>query len=89
MFQKHFLCREPEDRQSIIWRYLDLAKYMHLLETASLHFTRADRLGDPFEGSYSRPTIDVRQYHWDPWECSQIEEANRAWPRYVGVSCCQ
>ena len=41
----------PEDLSSKIWRYVDLPKFLSLLEGASLYLARADRLGDPFEGS--------------------------------------
>ena len=34
-----------------IWRYLDFTKFIALLETSALHFSRADKLGDEFEGS--------------------------------------
>jgi len=34
-----------------LWRYMDLAKLVSLLQTNALHFARLDRLGDPFEGS--------------------------------------
>jgi len=49
-----------------VWRYVDFAKYVHLLHTQRLFFARADRLAkqDPFEGSY--PSADkerrVRYY---------------------------
>jgi hypothetical protein len=41
----------PSDRGVKIWRYMDLAKFVSLLQDSSFHFCRADRLGDPFEGS--------------------------------------
>ena len=34
-----------------LWRYIDLAKFMSMLEDRALYFTRADKLGDPFEGA--------------------------------------
>ncbi len=37
-----------------IWRYMDLTKLVAFLETGSLHFARADTLGDPYEGSWTR-----------------------------------
>jgi len=37
---------------SRIWRYIDLAKTIHLLATKTLHFTRIDQFDDKFEGSY-------------------------------------
>ncbi len=41
----------PSDGNVKIWRYMDITKYLSLLERRSLFFSRADCLGDPFEGS--------------------------------------
>lgn len=35
---------------AIIWRYVDLAKFLDLLERRHLYFPRLDALDDPFEG---------------------------------------
>jgi hypothetical protein len=35
----------------LIWRYLDFTKFVDLLDTRGLFFTRADRFEDRFEGS--------------------------------------
>ncbi|WP_313229941.1 hypothetical protein [Sphingobium yanoikuyae] len=51
---------EPSDKSIGLWRYMDLAKFMSLLEGSSLYFARADKLGDPFEGSV--PTSNVTMY---------------------------
>lgn len=40
----------PED-DSIIWRYLDLAKFVSFLKDKSLFMTRADHFDDKFEGA--------------------------------------
>lgn len=39
---------EPTTR---LWRYMDLSKFLDMLETKSLFFARVDNLGDPFEGA--------------------------------------
>ena len=41
---------EPHGDEKL-WRYLDLSKYLNMLTTGGLWFSRADLLGDPFEGS--------------------------------------
>lgn len=58
MIQDHPSFDCPED-EAIIWRYMDLAKFMSLLETRKLYFSRADLLGDPFE--YARPRKSIEQ----------------------------
>jgi len=51
---KHPSFEEPEDSKAKIWRYLDLSKFLSMLEKDVLYFCRVDLLGDPFEGSRPR-----------------------------------
>jgi len=44
-----------------LWRYVDLAKLISLLDTRALFFTRADLLGDPFEGSITAHRLALRR----------------------------
>lgn len=39
---------------------MDFTKFVSMLESSSLYFSRADTLGDPFEGSYSKGNINLR-----------------------------
>ncbi len=48
------LVNQPEDARAALWRYMDLTKYLSLLDSRALFFPRADRLGDPFEGSFGK-----------------------------------
>jgi hypothetical protein len=48
----HPVCRIPENKEIKIWRYMDLAQLSRTLQTSELFFSRADRLGDPYEASY-------------------------------------
>ena len=45
---------QPHDPAVAIWRYMDLAKFLALLQSGGIYFTRADLLGDPFEGSFAK-----------------------------------
>jgi hypothetical protein len=54
--QTHPAFEQPANANVAIWRYTDLAKLISVLETRSLHFARADTLGDPFEGYSDMPT---------------------------------
>ena len=47
------------DLDSAIWRYMDFAQLVSLLDRRALFFCRADKLGDPFEGAWSNPTIEA------------------------------
>ncbi|MBL0343795.1 hypothetical protein [Candidatus Villigracilis affinis] len=42
----------PGNPDEKIWRYMDFPRYVSLITRGSLYFSRADLLGDPFEGSY-------------------------------------
>lgn len=48
-----------------IWRYMDLAKFVALLLDRALFLSRADLLGDPFEGSSTQPTVNARTSYTD------------------------
>ena len=50
----------PPPMDAVLWRYLDFTKFVSLMDKNALFFVRADRLGDPFEGSYSRMNIKIR-----------------------------
>ena len=55
--------RLPDD-DAAVWRYLDLAKYVAMLQRNCLYLARADQLGDPFEGSYGIPNIAARPQNY-------------------------
>lgn len=42
---------EEEKMSELIWRYMDLSKFIDLLSKRELFFTRADNFQDPFEGA--------------------------------------
>ena len=45
-------CEQPGD-DAVLWRYMDFTKYADLISTGRLFFSRADKLGDHFEGTYT------------------------------------
>jgi hypothetical protein len=51
---KHDSFPQPPDPNIAIWRYMDLAKLIWLLQRRALYFSRLDKVGDPFEGHYTR-----------------------------------
>jgi len=59
MYKEHPDLKKPKN-DSIIWRYLDFTKFVSLLDRKALFFTRADKLGDPFEGSHPKANIPLR-----------------------------
>ena len=51
MYLEHPYFQSPENKEAKIWRYMDIAKFLSLLDNKALHFTRSDLLDDRFEGS--------------------------------------
>ncbi len=56
----HPVFRAPSDENIKIWRYMDFTKFVSLLETKALFFSRIDLLGDPYEGAISHFNITAR-----------------------------
>jgi hypothetical protein len=57
--------REPPPT-STLWRYLDLAKFISLLEESALYFCRGDNfVNDPFEGATAPKSM---QAFWEQQE---------------------
>jgi hypothetical protein len=52
--RKHLIFQTPTNPDIKIWRYMDFTKFVSMLEHQGLFFPRADFLGDPFEGSFSK-----------------------------------
>ncbi len=50
----------PENLNQNIWRYLDFAKFIFMLDSKSLYFPAASLFSDRFEGSYSKQNKDLR-----------------------------
>jgi hypothetical protein len=50
--------RLPEDPDTIIWKYLDLSKFVDLLLYKKLFMSRSDKFEDQYEGTFSEPTYE-------------------------------
>jgi hypothetical protein len=60
MYKQHSICESPLNEEVKIWRYMDFTKFTCLLDKSALFFSRADKLGDPFEGSYPKYNLENR-----------------------------
>ena len=67
--------------EKTIWRYMEFAKFAAMLKAGALHFTRADKFDDPFEGSY--PLKNLEAYPSQHGSTLTYE----AYKKYVAVSC--
>ncbi|MEZ7499872.1 hypothetical protein QO200_14130 [Flavobacterium sp. Arc3] len=48
----------PDDPDTIIWKYLDLSKFLDLLMSRKLFMSRSDKFEDQYEGTFSEPTYE-------------------------------
>ena len=90
MIKEHPLFELPDDGEPL-WRYLTFDKFMAMMESKSVSFPRADKLGDPFEGSLSRANVDTppSQYK-DQVSYEALRKFAlfiREYRRYTAISC--
>lgn len=60
VYTQHHQLR-PLPPNATLWRYLNFTKFVSLLDRQALFFSSVDRLGDPFEGSYPKANVDMRE----------------------------
>tara|TARA_R110002126_G_scaffold72987_6_gene182246 strand:+ start:4211 stop:4912 length:702 start_codon:yes stop_codon:yes gene_type:complete len=48
----------PKDPNTIVWKYLDLSKFLDLLMSKKLFMSRSDKFEDQYEGTFSEPTFE-------------------------------
>jgi hypothetical protein len=57
MYESHPLLQEPTP-ETCLWRYMDLAKFLALLERKAIHLAALRTFDDPFEGHPPRSAIE-------------------------------
>lgn len=60
MYHSQYNIKTPLDKNKKIWRYMDLAKLLAILENKNLYFSRPNKFGDQFEGSITKEAFE----HW-------------------------
>ena len=58
MYQENPNSSLPEDPNTIVWKYLDLSKFLDLLLSQKLFMSRSDKFEDQYEGTFSEPTFE-------------------------------
>ena len=99
MYKEHKLFVTPPD-DTKIWRYMDFIKFVDIIDRNKLFFPTADRLGDPFEGSFPKAYIDYFNANLDKiflpetWDLINREEAPKGFSRarrygrkFIAISC--
>ncbi len=66
----------PKDND-VLWRFMDFTKFISLLKSKSLFFTRADKFQDPFEGAKG---LLKNKGKWDKYYKDFLVEAIRTVP---------
>jgi len=97
MYEEHPVFLQPNNEDIKVWRYMDFTKLVSLIDSRRLYFSRADKLGDPFEGSWPKMNVLARQLV--PIEVPEesrakfaevmtnMGEINKHWPRYNAINC--
>lgn len=58
MYINNQIIKLPTDPDTIIWKYLDLSKFLDLLLSQKLFMSRSDKFEDQYEGTFSEPTFE-------------------------------
>ena len=69
---------KPKEKARI-WRYMDFTKFVSLIEKKCLYFSRADMIGDPFEGSFSKANIPFRDILYKDEEHVKAEDISEVY----------
>ena len=57
MIENH-ACFDQPPADAILWRYMDFAKFVDLVERRRLYFAALHKMEDNFEGRYCRPAVE-------------------------------
>ena len=97
MYEAHPLFVQPDNEDVKVWRYMDFTKFVSLLDSQRLYFTRTDKFDDPFEGSWPTINVDARMSipegippdEHEPFlrQMKNMGEMNRYWPKFNAINC--
>lgn len=81
----------PPNDEDTLWRYTNFEKFVNLLDTESLFFTRADKFEDPYEGFIPQSIIDAYKQYLNSITTENMVEKiireNEASRKYVMCNC--
>lgn len=58
MFISNPTLKLPDDPETVVWKYLDLSKFLELLLSQQLFMSRSDKFEDQYEGTFSEPSFE-------------------------------
>jgi hypothetical protein len=59
-------------KETVVWRYMDFAKFIEMLESRSLWFARIDQLHDPLEGTHTDAELAGIREHLEKSKARRI-----------------
>ena len=81
----------PPNDKDTLWRYTNFEKFVNLLDTESLFFTRADKFEDPYEGFIPQSIMDAYIQYLNSITTENMVEKiireNEASRKYVMCNC--
>ncbi len=94
MYEANPIFVQPDREDVRVWRYMDFTKFVSLIESRCLYFTRADKFDDPFEGSWPKINIDALHLPF-PDITQETQEAyiasmksmNQNFPKFHAINC--
>jgi hypothetical protein len=73
--------------KTVLWRYMDFAKFLDLVESRTLWFTRIDKLEDPLEGTHTDAELEEIRKHVDGTRAQALTKLFRYAKRELFVNC--
>jgi hypothetical protein len=86
MLSGHSHIEQPTP-ETIIWRYIDLERFISLLHTRLLYLCRLDAFRDPWEGSWPKPLVEALKANWTDGQGDQFIEISNKLRTANYVSC--
>ena len=82
MYEEHPVFNPPP-ADAVLWRYMDFTKFVSVLDKRALFFPAADKLEDPFEGSFSKANETLRPIYFNANLPSFTEESLTKFAQYL------
>src|ERR1700678_2112875 len=85
-YEFHPDLRTPRS-STVIWRYVDFAKFVQMIESGSIWFTRLDQLEDPLEGGHTDSELAGIRKHVEKKRANELIHLFRAARKDLFVNC--
>lgn len=74
-------------KRTVLWRYMDFAKFVEMLESRTLWFARIDHLEDPLEGTYTDAELAGIRKHLEETRAQALINVFRSARSELYVNC--